>query len=102
MDINSLKRLITEEKIIWRNHILVRMRQRGVRISDVINCVITGEIIETYEDDQPFPSTLILGKTLDESDLHVVCAEGQNRIWMITVYYPDQEEWLEDFKTRRR
>jgi hypothetical protein len=102
MDILRLKTYTDNKQIVWRNHILVRMRQRGIHISDVINCVRTGEIIETYDDDYPFPSVLILGKTSDNSYLHVVCTEGQDKLWMITVYYPDKEEWFEDFKTRRK
>ncbi len=102
MNIISLKELVEKEQIVWRNHILERMRQRDIRISDVINCINTGEIIETYENDYPFPSVLILGKASDNSLLHVVCAKGQEKIWMITVYNPDIDEWHEDFKTRRQ
>ncbi len=102
MDVNELRIMIGKEQILWRNHILVRMRQRGIRIADVINCINTGEIIESYEDDYPFPSVLILGKNEDNSFLHLVCAKGQGKVWMITVYYPDADEWMEDFKTRRK
>ncbi len=102
MDINKLRIMIEKEQIFWRNHILVRMRQRGIRIADVINCINTGEIIESYKDDYPFPSALILGKNVDKSFLHLVCAEGQGKAWMITVYYPNTDEWMEDFKTRRK
>ena len=33
--------------------------------------------------------------------LHVVCAVGKDNIWMITSYYPDKEEWTDDFRKRR-
>ena len=102
MGIIRLKELIKKDQIVWRNHILERMRQRGIRISDVISCINTGEIIETYKNDYPFPSILILGKTSNNSSLHVVCAEGEGKIWMITVYFPDIDEWHEDCKTRRQ
>ena len=101
MNIEKLIALTEKEQIIWRNHILERMRQRGISISHVLNCIKTGEIIEKYENDYPYPSALILGKTTENTFLHVVCAEGQNKIWMITAYCPDIEEWFEDFKTRR-
>lgn len=51
MDINSIRNIVKEKNIVWRNHILVRMRSRGIRINDVINCIRTGDIIETYDMD---------------------------------------------------
>lgn len=100
-EMNQIKELILDKKIIWRNHILTRMRQRNIRINDVINCILTGEIIEHYPLDYPYPSYLVLGRNETNQALHVVCAVGQNRIWMISTYYPDQELWHEDLKTRR-
>lgn len=102
MDIEKIRIYVKEGKIIWRNHALIRMRQRGIGTDDIMNCINTGEIIESYPDDYPYPSSLILGKTISNKDLHVVCAEGQDRTWIITSYYPDQEEWFEDMRTRRR
>lgn len=45
---------------------------------------------------------LILGRTCKDIKLHLVCAEGQGKAWMITVYEPDTKEWFDNFKTRRR
>ena len=78
------------------------MRQRNINISDVLSCVKTGEIIEEYPNDYPFPSVLILGKTINNTVLHLVCAKGQNNVWMITVYEPDIKEWYDDLRTRRK
>lgn len=101
LSIDVIRELIKNNKIQWRGHILVRMQQRGIKIKDVLSCIINGEIIEYYEDDYPFPSCLVLGFT-DNSGIHVVCAVGQDYLWMITTYYPDKEQWHEDLKTRRR
>lgn len=97
-----MRDLVKSENIIWREHILIRMRQRNITISDVLNCVKTGEIIEEYLNDYPYPSVLILGRTCKDINLHLVCAEGQGKAWMITVYEPDTKEWFDNFKTRRR
>jgi len=56
LDIDIIKDLIKEKNIIWRDHVLVRMRQRGISISDIINCISFGEIIENYPNDYPYPS----------------------------------------------
>lgn len=100
-DINQIKKLVKDQKVIWRNHMLARMRQRRIRIDDVINCILTGEVIEHYPLDYPYPSYLVLGRSGDNQALHVVCAVGQGRVWMISTYKPDHEHWNEDFKTRR-
>lgn len=100
--IDDVKTLIKEDKIQWRNHILIRMQQRGIKIKDVLKCTMNGEIIEFYKDDHPFPSALILGFIDKETGLHVVCSIGQNYLWMITAYYPDQSQWSEDLRCRRR
>lgn len=102
MDIDIIKNLVKEKNIIWRDHVLVRMRQRSISILDILNCINSGEIIESYPNDYSYPSALVLGKTLKDKFLHIVCAEGQGKLWMITAYYPDKEEWYDDMKTRRR
>lgn len=101
-NIDNVKNLIKEDKIQWRNHILIRMQQRRIKIKDVLKCTMNGEVIEFYKDDYPFPSALILGFIDKETGLHVVCSIGQNYLWMITAYYPDQSQWSEDLRCRRR
>jgi len=76
------------------------MQQRGIKIGDIVNCILSGEIIENYFDDFPYPSCLVFGYNYEKC-LHVVCSVGENKVWMITAYYPDIEEWCEDLKTRR-
>lgn len=100
-NIDDVRLLIKQDRIQWRSHILIRMQQRGIKIKDVITCIMNGEIIEFYEDDYPFPSALILGFNNKENGIHVVCAIGQDNLWMITAYYPDKEQWNEDLKVRR-
>ncbi len=101
INIDNIKSMIRENKIQWRGHMLARMQQRGILINDVLNCILNGEIIEYYPTDYPYPSCLVAGFS-DKKVLHVVCAIGDDNIWMITSYYPDKEDWTEDFTKRRR
>lgn len=47
--------------LVFRVHAIQRMFQRKISKEDVSLVVATGETIETYPTDKPFPSRLILG-----------------------------------------
>ena len=57
------------------------------------------EIIEDYPDDPRGPSCLVLGRTRTGRMLHVQVSRSP-KVWVITVYVPSEEKWV-DGKTRR-
>ena len=59
--IENIRFLISEQKILWTEHVALRMRDRGIKRTDVIHCINNGEIIENYPNDMPYPSCLING-----------------------------------------
>lgn len=101
IDINNLRIYYAQERVIITVHAQERLRQRGIRAKDVRNCVMTGEIIEQYPDDFPFPSCLIFGKTVNGKVLHVVASDEGTGSRIITAYYPDNVKFEDDLKTRR-
>ena len=82
-------------------HILNRFKERGMRFGDVQNVLLHGKIIEQYPTDYPFPSCLELGSTINGIPLHVCCGVGENKIWIITAYYPSEDKWESDLSTRK-
>ena len=78
------------------------MAQRGITREDVYQCIMTGEIIENYDDDYPAPSALIMGRTLSGSICHVVCGLGNEFAHIITAYYPSLDKFEQDLRTRRK
>jgi hypothetical protein len=70
-------------------------------MDDVVSAILSGEIIEQYPEDYPYPSCLVLGFTVNRQHLHVVCGTGNNELWLITAYYPDEQEWTEGFGMRK-
>lgn len=48
-------------RFVFRVHAIQRMFQRQVSKQDVRVVLETGETIESYPDDAPFPSRLVLG-----------------------------------------
>ena len=76
-------------KLVFRQHAIRRMFERGVTVEDIAAVLTSGVAIETYPDDSPYPSTLWLGY-VGARPLHVVCAENssENERIIVTVYNP--------------
>lgn len=79
------------------------MFQRGINEENVRHVLATGETIEEYLDDTPYPSQLVLGWH-GPRPLHIVVADNPDaqETIVITVYEPDPRQWETDFKRRKR
>ena len=92
---------MSSEKITYRLHAVQRMFERKISAQEVRYVLETGEVIEEYPDDTPYPSRLILGCYKGRL-IHVVAANNliDEEIIIITVYEPDPSEWRPDCKKR--
>lgn len=74
-----------------------------IGVEEILAVLDSGEIIEEYREDIPYPSCLILGRTQPGRPLHVVCApvpeEGQ--LIIITAYQPNPTRWEADWRRRK-
>lgn len=102
IEIEKLLTYYENDKVFVTAHATERFRQRGIKTKDIRNAVKTGEIIEQYPDDYPYPSCLIIGETVDLKTIHVVMSDEGSSSRIITAYYPSAEKWEDDLKTRRR
>ena len=89
-------------KLVFRVHAIQRMFERGIGEDDVRRVVESGETIERYQDDVPYPSRLMLGWRADRP-LHVVVADNreQGELIVVTVYEPALALWDRDFRRRK-
>ena len=101
IDIEQLKVLNKAEQIAITEHGRQRLVERAITVSDIVHCIATGEIIKQYEDDKPFPSCLILGKTLNDEYIHTVVSHDDTWIYLITAYRPDSNIWESGFKVKK-
>ena len=99
--LEEIKRLCAAGKIVWTNHVFVRMMQRGIEREDVKAGIMNGEIIENNPDAYPYPSCLLLSLNIAGKPLHIVCGITDTELWIVTAYRPDPAEWEPDFKTRK-
>lgn len=99
--IETLREYYKCETVIITVHAQERLRQREIKAKDVKNCIMSGEIIEQYPKDFPFPSCLVFGRTVDEKIIHVVASDEGTGSRIITAYFPDNDKFDNDLKTRK-
>jgi len=90
------------KQLVFRIHAIQRMFQRRISEDDVRRVLTTGEIIENYPDDIPYPSELILG-WCGSRPIHVVIANNADarESIVVTVYEPDPDQWEPGFRRRK-
>ena len=93
---------MTSRPIIYRIHAIQRMFERRVPEENVRQVLQSGEMIEDYSDDMPYPSGLMSGRR-GNRPLHVVMAENtkEDELVVITVYEPDPSQWKSGFRNRK-
>ena len=101
ISINTLQNYYVADNVFITEHASERFRQRGIKARDIRYAVMSGEIIEQYPDDFPFPSCLIYGKDANGKVLHICMSDEGSSSRIITAYYPDPEKWSNDFRVRK-
>jgi len=104
VNIEKIREAIIEGKYQWRLHALTRLAERGIAQQEVLEAILSGECIEQYPDDTPFPSALFLSEKGRDEPLHVVISYDPDAelCYIITSYVPDPEHFEDDWRTRRK
>lgn len=87
---------------VFRIHAVQRMNERGITVREIHEALETGTVIETYPDDTPYPSRLILAWR-GPRPIHVVVADNpqDDETIVITAYEPNPNQWDSAFSRRR-
>ena len=90
-------------KFVYRVHAVQWMFERGIDADDVEAAIRSGQSIEQYPEDRPYPSKLLLGWA-GARPLHVVVAlnELDGEAIVITAYEPAPSQWEDGFTRRRK
>lgn len=104
--IQKIRECFEFNSVFYTRHAKVEMGfEEFGRIFDheVSEAVCSGEVIEEYPEDKPYPSVLICGRTTSDRPLHIVCAHDieENLSIVITVYQPNPDLWI-DYKRRKK
>ena len=101
LNLELLRKLCNNGDVIWTDHIHTRLQERILNRKDVYNVLYSGKIIEQYPDSYPHPSCLIFGKDLKGNPLHIVVACNGLFVTMVTAYFPDLDNFENDYETRK-
>ncbi len=87
----AIDKAVENDSIYWKEHLLQRIKDRGIKLNQILEAFKSYDIITEYSDDKPFPSYLLLGYD-GKVPLH---------IHVITAYIPDQKIWDKDYRRKR-
>jgi hypothetical protein len=82
-------------------HALKRLIERNISCSEIIEIGKNATIIEDYPADKYSPSCLLLGSTINNRLLHLQVSRLESDVLsIITLYEPNQQEWINYFQRR--
>ena len=91
------------QRLLFLPHAIRQMArpERMITTSEVRSVVLEGELIEDYPEDKRGHSCLMYGQGQEQRNIHVVCSPKDEYLAIITAYLPSEDEWKEDFRTRK-
>jgi hypothetical protein len=102
IDIKSIIESINANRFRITDHADEEALNDHIPLSEVLDMISSGEILEQYPEDKPYPSCLIFSKLEGGDPIHTVWAfnHATNSSVLITTYRPDPARWI-DGKIRR-
>ena len=103
-EFRKLVRKKAEKKLLFLPHASRQMMRpdRMISTEEIRKIIFEGEIIEDYPEDARGHSCLMFGYGDGERALHVVCSPKDEYLAVITAYIPNLDQWVDDFKTRKK
>lgn len=96
MNIEDIREAVLNDRIVITRHANVEAQADQLSLGELAASVLSGEIIEDYLDDLPYPSCLIHGETADGNPVHSVWGydADMRQATLITLYRPDPHRWV--------
>ena len=101
--LSFIKKCIRHRRIIWTNHVDIRLKERLISRHNILSSVAEYEIIDEYPDNIFLPSYLIYSKMGNKVFHILINVDFQNElITIVTSYQPTQDRWERDYRTRKK
>lgn len=99
MDVAHIREMFQEGRFNLYFHAFQEALKDGITGDDILYVIEHGEVIEEYSDRE---RCLIFAITRGDMPLHVVVDYScRDELQVVTVYVPDQREWIA-YRRRRR
>ena len=79
---------IIEGQYYFSRHGDQERQNDNLTVAEIEEALLSGLLLEQYEDTGRGESCLVVGFTAQGKPLHIVCGEIDNRVVIITVYIP--------------
>ena len=100
--IEDIQIKIANEQFEFSKHAVDQSIVRQIRLHEIVEAIVNGQIIEDYPNDKYAPSCLICGVTQTSRTIHIQSSyPSRALVKIITVYEPDPNKWNNDFTVRR-
>jgi hypothetical protein len=103
MDILSgIQKKVRNNLYEYSKHAVDQSIMRNISVQEVKESLLSKiEMIEDYPEDYYGPCCLILGFTKKGKPIHLVCSyPSRSLVKLITLYEPDENEWI-NFRKRK-
>lgn len=100
--IQFIKECIKSRRIFWTYHVNMRLLQRSIPRSWILQSIDNYILIESYPEDKYLPSYLVWSNY--ESVIFYILFGvdfEENNVRIITAYKPDPNEWTNNLQERR-
>ncbi len=88
LDIVWIQSRIREGQYYFSRHGDQERQNDNLTLAEIEEALLSGLLLEQYEDTGRGESCLVVGFTAQGKPLHIVCGEIDNRVVIITVYIP--------------
>ena len=98
MDLEWIQRCVRDGGFLYSRH---GDRERGndaLTVEEVEQAILTGRILEQYDDTGRGESCLVVGFTHGGKPVHVVCGQWDEQMVIITVYIPTPPKFKTPFE----
>lgn len=89
------------ENIRITQHAQKEMVEEDITLDEVLEAIVTAQILENYPEHRRGACCLLNGYTQDGRPLHIVCTTARPVLIIITVYEPKPPKWITPTQRRR-
>jgi hypothetical protein len=98
MDMHWIVSRVKEGQYFFSQHADEERMNDNLLVSEIEESIISGSILESYENDPRGNSCLLVGFTQQGKPIHTVCGQSGETLVLITVYIPTPPKFINPYE----